>query len=172
MTFLIADTFTDSLARLTGDEQKAVKTTAFDLQMNPSAPGLSFHKLDSTRNQRQLVTKDYSAPRVAGSAGTGKTVVALHRAVHVARPIPNDRILLATFSEPLAHALRAGVKRLARNEPRVLERLEVHAMNALGLRLHRAQLGSVRLASSEDVSGLLREASCAARLCRARRGES
>jgi hypothetical protein len=63
MTFLIADTFTDSLARLTGDEQKAVKTTAFDLQMNPSAPGLSFHKLDSTRNQRQLVTKDYSVLR-------------------------------------------------------------------------------------------------------------
>ena len=33
MNFLIADTFTDSLARLTGDEQKAVKTTAFDLQI-------------------------------------------------------------------------------------------------------------------------------------------
>ena len=30
MEFRIADTFTDSLARLTGDEQKAVKTTAFD----------------------------------------------------------------------------------------------------------------------------------------------
>jgi hypothetical protein len=30
----IADTFTDSLARLTGEEQKAVKTTAFDLQLN------------------------------------------------------------------------------------------------------------------------------------------
>ena len=35
MDFRIADTFTDSLARLTGDEQKAVKTTAFDLQLNP-----------------------------------------------------------------------------------------------------------------------------------------
>lgn len=34
MNFLIADTFTDSLARLTGDEQKAVKTTAFDLQLS------------------------------------------------------------------------------------------------------------------------------------------
>ena len=34
--FLIADTFTDSLARLTGDEQKAAKTTAFDLQLEPS----------------------------------------------------------------------------------------------------------------------------------------
>jgi hypothetical protein len=38
MDFRIADTFTDSLARLTGDEQKAVKTTAFDLQMNPASP--------------------------------------------------------------------------------------------------------------------------------------
>ncbi len=36
MEFRIADTFTDSLARLTGDEQKAVKTTAFDLQLNPA----------------------------------------------------------------------------------------------------------------------------------------
>lgn len=32
MNFRIADTFTASLARLTGDEQKAVKTTAFDLR--------------------------------------------------------------------------------------------------------------------------------------------
>lgn len=33
----IADTFTDSLAQLTGDEQKAVKTTAFGLQLNPAS---------------------------------------------------------------------------------------------------------------------------------------
>ena len=32
LNFRIADTFTDSLARLTGEEQKAAKTTAFDLQ--------------------------------------------------------------------------------------------------------------------------------------------
>jgi hypothetical protein len=38
MEFRIADTFTDSLARLTGDEQKVVKTTAFDLQLNPRVP--------------------------------------------------------------------------------------------------------------------------------------
>jgi hypothetical protein len=47
MDFRIADTFTDSLARLSSDELKAVKTTAFDLQMNPASPGMSFHKLDS-----------------------------------------------------------------------------------------------------------------------------
>src|ERR1700742_1349707 len=48
----IADTFTNGLARLTAQEQKAVKTTAFDLQMDPSAPGLSFHKLDKARDKR------------------------------------------------------------------------------------------------------------------------
>ena len=51
MEFLIADTFTDSLARLTGEEQKLVKTTAFDLQLNPASPGLSFHKLDKVKDK-------------------------------------------------------------------------------------------------------------------------
>lgn len=50
MEFRIADTFTDSLARLTGEQQKAVKTTAFDLQMNPAHPGMQFHKLDKARD--------------------------------------------------------------------------------------------------------------------------
>ena len=51
MDFRIADTFTDSLGRLTGQEQKAVKTTAFDLQMDPASPGLSFHKLDRVQDK-------------------------------------------------------------------------------------------------------------------------
>jgi len=54
MNFLIADTFTDSLTRLMGDEQKIVKTTAFDLQLNPVNPGMSFHKLEKKR-QKLLV---------------------------------------------------------------------------------------------------------------------
>src|SRR5689334_18023192 len=51
MTFLIADTFTSSLARLTSDEQKGVKTTAFDLQVNPESPGLKFHRLDRAKDK-------------------------------------------------------------------------------------------------------------------------
>ena len=51
MDFRIADTFTDSLAKLTGEEQKAVKTTAFDLQLNPVNPGMSFHKLDKAKDK-------------------------------------------------------------------------------------------------------------------------
>lgn len=51
MDFRIADAFTGSLAHLTGDEQKLVKTTAFDLQLNPASPGMRFHKLDRARDK-------------------------------------------------------------------------------------------------------------------------
>ena len=51
MDFRIADTFTDSLSRLTGDEQRAAKTTAFDLQLNPANPGSSFHRLDKANDK-------------------------------------------------------------------------------------------------------------------------
>src|SRR5690606_38177013 len=37
---------TASLARLTGDEQKAVKQSAFDLQLNPANPGIQMHRLE------------------------------------------------------------------------------------------------------------------------------
>jgi hypothetical protein len=50
MEFRSADTFTDSLARPTGEEQKAIKTTAFDLQLNPAQPGMQLHKLDQARD--------------------------------------------------------------------------------------------------------------------------
>jgi len=55
VNFRIPDTFTASLARLTGEEQKAFKTTAFDLQMNPANPGTSFHELDKGSGQELLV---------------------------------------------------------------------------------------------------------------------
>jgi len=50
MEFRIADTFTDSLVKLTAQNQKAVKTAAFDLQVNPTNPGMRFHKLDKPRD--------------------------------------------------------------------------------------------------------------------------
>jgi len=50
MEFRISDTFTASLARLTNEEQKLVKTTVFDLQMNPANPGMPFHRIDQSRD--------------------------------------------------------------------------------------------------------------------------
>lgn len=350
MQFLIADTFTDSLARLTGDEQKAAKTTAFDLQMNPTNPGMRFHKLDKAKDkrfwsvrvssdlrlivhkseesflicyvdhhdkayewaerrklethpktgaaqlveiretvkevvvpiyvqteiaitpnvvddaahvlaqvsdddllaygvpaewipdvkaasvdellaltdhlpaeaaeavlelaigrkpsvsalvdvtispfdhpdaqrrfrvmtdveelrqaldfpwdkwtvflhpdQRQIAERDYTGPaRVSGSAGTGKTIVALHRAAHLARSNPDARVLLTTYSDTLANALRTKLRRLLSSEPRLGERIDVHALEAIGLRLHKAHVGPVSVASGDVIRELLRSAS-------------
>ncbi len=368
MNFRIADTFTDSLARLTGDEQKAVKTTAFDLQINPASPGLQFHKLDKARDrnfwsvrvgsdirlivhrtdaslllcyvdhhdkayqwaerrrlethpktgaaqlvevretvqevivpvyvqeerkvppkaalfaeiaaermlaygvpvswlddvlaatednvldvaahlpaeaaeavlclavggtptervvppverrsldvvieaeafehpdaqrrfrtvtdieeleraleypwekwtvflhpdQRGLVGRDFAGPaRVSGSAGTGKTVVALHRAVFLARANPDARVLLTTFSDTLANALRTQLRRLIHKreadpwggrrlpsgyEPRLAERLEVHSINAIGLRLFKSHFGAPQIASHDALVAALKAA--------------
>lgn len=47
----IADSFTGGLACLTSDEQRVVKTTAFDLQRNLTGSGMSFHKLDKSKNE-------------------------------------------------------------------------------------------------------------------------
>lgn len=88
--------------------------------------------------QRELVEKDYSGPvRVSGSAGTGKTIVALHRAVYLARSNADARILLTTFSDTLANALQAKLLRLIGNEPRLGEQIEVHSMNSIGRRLYK-----------------------------------
>ncbi|MBI1726645.1 MAG: DEAD/DEAH box helicase [Candidatus Rokubacteria bacterium] len=344
MEFRIADTFTDSLARLTGDEQKSVKTTAFDLQLNPANPGMNFHKLAKAKDNRfwsvrvgidlrlivhrtadslllcyvnhhdkayawaerrklethpttgaaqlveirervqeltlttyvqppQTVTtkkpllahvpdeellgygvpaewladvrqatedtvlgladhlpaeaaeallelatggtphKPQPAPaaagpfehpdarrrfrvvadvdelaraleypwerwtvflhpaqlelverhfggsaRIAGSAGTGKTVVALHRAAHLARANPDARILLTTFSETLASALRTKLARLIGTEPRLRERIDVDALDAVAQRLYDRLLGRAEVVSREVMRDLVREA--------------
>src|SRR5579862_2453619 len=50
MQFHITDTFTDALARLPAQEQKAAKTSAFDLQLNPSSTGLQFHRIDKSKD--------------------------------------------------------------------------------------------------------------------------
>jgi mRNA-degrading endonuclease RelE of RelBE toxin-antitoxin system len=113
--------------------------------------------------QRALVERDFAGPaRVSGSAGTGKTIVALHRAVHLARTHPDARVLLTTFSETLANALRTRLKRLIGNEPRLGERLEVHSMRGIATRLYDANFGRAELATDEQVKAVLRDASAAA----------
>lgn len=113
--------------------------------------------------QRQWVERDYSGPaRVSGSAGTGKTVVALHRAVHLARQDSDARVLLATFSDTLASALKAKLKRLIGNEPRLGERIDVYSLDALGLRLYKSHFGTAQVASRSTIRELLADASSTA----------
>lgn len=112
--------------------------------------------------QRQIVERSFGGPaRVSGSAGTGKTIVALHRAAHLARVNPDGRVLLATFSEPLARVLQTMLRRLVSHEPRLAERIGVGALDAVAVRLHKSLIGPVTLNSEQTLREVVREASAA-----------
>jgi len=69
--------------------------------------------------QRRLAYRDYNGPAlVRGGAGTGKTVVAMHRAKHLADQIAADpartadRILFTTFTTNLAIDIQSNLRTL------------------------------------------------------------
>ena len=110
-------------------------------------------------SQRRLVERDYSGPaRISGSAGTGKTIVALHRAVALARGQPQARVLLTTFSKALANALRIRLRTLIGNEPDVADRIAVHPVTGIGYDLYTAAFGQPNIAPAALIETLLRQA--------------
>ncbi|GAA3766645.1 3'-5' exonuclease [Plantactinospora mayteni] len=67
--------------------------------------------------QRRYIDRPYNGPfRLAGGAGTGKTVVLVHRARALAQRDPAARIVLTTFTTNLADALGDSLTQL---DPRV-----------------------------------------------------
>jgi mRNA-degrading endonuclease RelE of RelBE toxin-antitoxin system len=113
-------------------------------------------------DQQEMVERDYAGPaRVSGSAGTGKTIVALHRAAHLARTQPNARVLLTTFSDTLANALQTMLRRLLSGEPRLAERIDVYSLNAIGHRLYKAHVGRATIAGRDVIRELMQAAASA-----------
>jgi hypothetical protein len=107
-------------------------------------------------DQRGIVERHFSGPaRVTGSAGTGKTVVALHRAVWLARQDEDARVLLTTFNEALANALRLKLQRLVSPGDPVRQRITVRSMRAAGEALHAEAIGPVEIAGEAEVGTAL-----------------
>ena len=94
--------------------------------------------------QRKLVEKKYNGPaRVAGSAGTGKIVVALYRTVYLAMQHTEARVLLTSFSVPLANALKVRLNWLVKSSPHLAERIDVSTISNMAKRIYRNRLGDV-----------------------------
>lgn len=109
-------------------------------------------------SQRQTIEKDYNGPaRVAGSAGTGKTIVALHRAVVLAKQNPHARVLLTTYSETLADSVGIKLRYLISSDPRLAERLEVHSIQAVGHRIAESIWGECKLAGDAELQQIVAE---------------
>ena len=110
-------------------------------------------------SQRAVVDQVFSGPaKVAGSAGTGKTVVALHRAARLAAD-PNSRVLLTTFSQPLANALRSKLAMLVGDQSPALARVTIAPFRGIAEELYQLAFGRrPQIASEEQNAALLAKA--------------
>lgn len=115
-------------------------------------------------SQRAVVERRFSGPaRVSGSAGTGKTVVALHRAVRLARANPQVRVLLTTFSAPLARSLSEKLHVLAPETGGIVPRITVADWHSAADELFQLVHGRrPRIVSTDALRATVAEAAAAA----------
>ncbi|WP_457637561.1 3'-5' exonuclease [Oceanithermus sp.] len=106
--------------------------------------------------QRLSVEQNYKGPaKVTGAAGTGKTVVAIHRAVRLARENPDSRVLLTTFNKTLARLIEAGARKLAPE----LENLTVSHLDRLAFGWYQELYGKKpRMVSDNDAKAAIEQA--------------
>jgi hypothetical protein len=93
-------------------------------------------------SQRDVVNRNFTGPaRVTGTAGTGKTIVALHRAARAVRDDPQARVLLTSFSRPLANALRAKLAILLSDDAPKLNRVSIASFADAASELYQLAMG-------------------------------
>ncbi|QGK68919.1 AAA family ATPase [Allosaccharopolyspora coralli] len=142
--------FTDAMLRSQGhivvvhdsDELAEVLERPFDLWrvfLHPTQRRIAAHA-------------PYKGPaRVTGGAGTGKTVVALHRAHHLARnpELPEKSILLTTFTKNLAKELARNLDMLV-TDAVIRARIDVQHVDVIAHRYYRSVHGQPTIIDDSD----------------------
>lgn len=107
-------------------------------------------------SQRRMVEKNFSgAARALGGAGTGKTVVAMHRAKWLAKNVyhdPKQKILFTTFTSNLASDIRENLKRICDIEQ--LRQIEVINLDAWVSNYLRSQGYEYRIIYGDELDAL------------------
>lgn len=118
--------FAAALSRLETQSRFVVVDDELELQAMLNAP-LEKWRVFLHPSQRKLVAGNKTgAVRVLGGAGTGKTVVAMHRAKWLAEKVANDRqkVLFTTFTKNLALDIENNLRSICPPELRQ-QRIEV-----------------------------------------------
>jgi superfamily I DNA/RNA helicase len=102
--------------------------------------------------QRRIVNRTYTgSARVLGGAGTGKTVVAMHRAKHLATGLKdNERILFTTFTTNLASDIKDNLRKIC--APDELRKIDVINLDAWVSQFLREQGYSAEIIYGERLS--------------------
>ena len=108
--------------------------------------------------QRKIVEKRYSGPaRVLGGAGTGKTVVAMHRAKWLAGRLGGkDKLLFTTFTANLAGDIKDNLRKICTVEEQ--KHIEVIHLDAWVAQFLREQGYSYSIAYERILSEVWDEA--------------
>ena len=111
-------------------------------------------------SQRRVVSQEFNgAARVSGSAGTGKTVVALHRTAAVLKKDARAKVLLTTFSSPLANALEHKLRMLTGNNRTNASNVTIMPFEGVARDLFTLAFGyAPRAASMEQIKRALEAA--------------
>jgi superfamily I DNA/RNA helicase/mRNA-degrading endonuclease RelE of RelBE toxin-antitoxin system len=110
-------------------------------------------------SQRKTVIRNCNGPaRVSGAAGTGKTVVALHRTAELARRYPNARILLTTFSKTLALRLAVQARTLIGPDAPELSRIRVEHLHKVARDVVASRSGAVNVLEGPALTQLFADA--------------
>jgi hypothetical protein len=130
--------FGAALDRIVTQRHFVVLTDDSDLQDLLAAP-LDLWRVFLHPDQRKLVNRDWGGPvKVTGGAGTGKTVVAMHRAARLARQyanLPGRPVVFTTFTKTLAEDIRHHLEQLC--SPQELEKIQVVNLDQWALSLLR-----------------------------------
>lgn len=118
------DDIAKALERMESRGRFVVVENEMELEEVLSAP-LEKWRVFLHPSQRRLVERKWNGPvRVLGGAGTGKTVVAMHRARWLARNLPEgERILFVTFTRNLAADIENNLRSIC--SPQEMRRIEV-----------------------------------------------
>ena len=108
--------------------------------------------------QRKIVKKNYKgAARVLGGAGTGKTVVAMHRAKYLASQISDgERVLFTTFTVNLAEDIKSNLRKIC--PPEELQKIEVINIDAWVMRFLSEVGFSAKIEYGDEIDKLWQRA--------------
>ena len=118
------DDFMGALGLDANKQRFAVISDDAELERILNEP-LAFWRVFLHPSQRKLVQVDFNGPaRVLGGAGTGKTVVAMHRAKHLAsRCADGEQVLFTTFTKSLIHDIKKNLQKICTYDE--IRRIEV-----------------------------------------------
>jgi len=108
-------------------------------------------------SQHKIAYGDFNGPiKVSGSAGTGKTVAAVHRAAHLAKS--GKQILLCTYTKVLATNLKSQIELLLHTDEESKKRITTSTLHAAAYRLCQEAGMNLKAISPKDLNALFKNA--------------